>query len=56
MVVWGVSVDTTILHTFLSMPACAACTDNLVKVLISKQSFLNIAFGLFSKVNHIYMD
>ena len=26
MVVWGVSVDTTILHTFLSAPACAACT------------------------------
>ena len=22
MVVWGVSVDTTILHTFLSEPAC----------------------------------
>ena len=27
MVVWGVSVDTTILHTFLSTPACTACTD-----------------------------
>ena len=27
MVVWGVSVDTTILHTFLSAPACIACTD-----------------------------
>ena len=27
MVVWGVSVDTTILHTFLSAPACTACTD-----------------------------
>ena len=27
MVVWGVSVDTTILHTFLSGPACTACTD-----------------------------
>ena len=25
--VWGVSVDTTILHTFLSAPACTACTD-----------------------------
>ena len=22
MVIWGVSVDTTILHTFLSAPAC----------------------------------
>ena len=22
MVVWGVSVDATIIHTFLSMPAC----------------------------------
>ena len=22
MVVWGVSVDTTIIHTFLSVPAC----------------------------------
>ena len=27
MVVWGVSVDTIILHTFLSAPACTACTD-----------------------------
>ena len=24
---WGVSVDTTILHTFLSAPICTACTD-----------------------------
>ena len=27
VVVWGVSVDTKILHTFLSAPACTACTD-----------------------------
>ena len=27
VVVWGVSVDTIILHTFLSAPACTACTD-----------------------------
>ena len=27
MVVRCVSVDTTILHTFLSAPACTACTD-----------------------------
>ena len=27
MVVWGVSVDTTILHTFLYSPACTACTE-----------------------------
>ena len=27
MVVWGVSVDTTILHTFVSAPACTACID-----------------------------
>ena len=27
MEVWGVSLDTTILHTFLSAPACTACTD-----------------------------
>ena len=26
VVVWGVSVDTTILYTFLSAPACTACT------------------------------
>ena len=26
--VWGCfSIDTTILHTFLSTPACTACTD-----------------------------
>ena len=27
MVFFGVSVDTTILHTFLSAPASTACTD-----------------------------
>ena len=27
MAVWGVSVDITILYTFLSTPACTACTD-----------------------------
>ena len=27
VVVWGVLVDTAILHTFLSAPACTACTD-----------------------------
>ena len=27
MVVWCVSVDTTILHIFLSEPACTACTN-----------------------------
>ena len=27
MVVWFFSVDTTILHTFLSAPVCIACTD-----------------------------
>ena len=27
MVDWGVSVDTTVLHTFLFAPACTACTD-----------------------------
>ena len=27
VVVRDVSVDTTILHTFLSAPACTACTD-----------------------------
>ena len=26
MAVWCVSVDSTILHTFLSAPACTACT------------------------------
>ena len=29
MEVWCVSVDTTILQTFLSAPACTACTDML---------------------------
>ena len=27
--VLGVSVDTTILHTFLSPPACTTCTDKV---------------------------
>ena len=27
MVVWGVSVDTSILHTCLTAPASTACTD-----------------------------
>ena len=25
--VWGISVDTIILHVFFSEPACTACTD-----------------------------
>ena len=25
--VWGTSVDSTILRTFLTAPACTACTD-----------------------------
>ena len=29
VVVWGVSVDTTMLHAFLSAPACTACTDTV---------------------------
>ena len=29
MVIWGVSVDTTIYHTFLSAAACTACTDTV---------------------------
>ena len=27
MEVWGVSVDTTIFHTFLSAPICSSCSD-----------------------------
>ena len=30
MVVWCVSVDTTILHTFLSEPACTTACSNMV--------------------------
>ena len=27
MVVWGVSVDATLIHTFLYTPVCTTCTD-----------------------------
>ena len=105
--IWGVSVDTTILHTFLSAPACTALTDMvyskelehdvtttamakaihaMCKMLLfsakigktavhflrfdkklkksgsglrfssQRKAFFNIAFGLFSKVSHIYME
>ena len=35
---WGVSVDTTILHTFLSAHACTVCTD----MVFSKELECNV--------------
>ena len=45
MVVWGVSVDTTILHTFLSSPACTACTD----MVYSKELECDVTTAVMSK-------
>ena len=45
MVVWGVSVDTTILHIFLSVPVCTACTD----MVYSKKLKRNIATRAMAK-------
>ena len=43
--VWGVSVDTTILHTFLSVPACTACTD----MVYSKELERDVTTSLMAK-------
>ena len=45
MVVWGVYVDTTILHTFLSAPVCTACTD----MIYSKELELDITTTVMGK-------
>ena len=53
MVVWGVSVDTTILHTFLSAPACTAFTDMVYSkelecdVTTSVKAMLRLKTNLF---------
>ena len=44
--VWGVSVDTTILHTFLSAPACTACTD----MVYSKELERDVTTSAMAKV------
>ena len=41
----GVSVDTTILHTFLSAPACTACTD----MVYSKELELDVTTTAMAK-------
>ena len=45
MVVWGVSVDTTILQRFLSAPACTACTD----MVYSKELERNVTTTAMAK-------
>ena len=45
MVVWGVSVDTTILHIFLSAPARTACTD----IVYSKELERDVTTTLMAK-------
>ena len=42
----GVSVDTTILHTFLSAPACTACTG----VVYSKELECDVTTTAMAKV------
>ena len=46
MVVWGVSVETTILHTFLFAPACTACTD----MVYSKELECDVTTSSMAKV------
>ena len=45
MEIWGVSVNTTILHTFLSAPGCTACTD----MVYSKDLELDISTTTMAK-------
>ena len=65
MVVWGVTVDTTILHTFLFAPACFACTD----MVYSKELERDVTtlrdgegdtaienFGIYSLIEHDRFD
>ena len=45
MEVWGVSVDTTILHTFLSASTCTACTH----MVYSKELERNVTTTAMAK-------
>ena len=62
--VWGVSVDTAILHIFLSVPACTSCTDIMVysKELEHDVTSTVMAkaapekFGIYSFIEHDRFD
>ena len=64
MGVWGVSVDTTILHTFLSAPACTACTDMVYSkelergITTSAMAKVTVPenFGIYSFIEHDRFD
>ena len=48
VVVWGVSVDTTIIYTFLSAPAFTACNDmvdSMVKELPRLKTLVSFLHG-----------
>ena len=60
MEVWGCfSIDTAILHPFLSAPACTACTDMVYSKELERYNYCdaegNIApenFGIYSFIEH----
>ena len=60
MVVWGVSVDTTILHTFLSASACTACIDMVYSKELERDvttsAMAKANFGIYSFIEHDRFD
>ena len=56
----SVSVDTTILHTFLSTPACTACTDMVyskeLKRDVTTTAMAKANFGIYSFIDHDLLD
>ena len=64
MVVWGVSVDTTILHSFLIVPACTACTDMVYSKELERDVTASAMakdtapdnFGIYSFIEHDRFD
>ena len=65
MEVWGVSVDTTILHTFLSVPASTACTDmvyskelerDVTTTAMAKGNTAPENFDIYSFIEHDRFD
>ena len=58
---WSVSVDTTILHTFFSAPACPACTDMVYSRRyncrdVEGDTAAPENFGIYSFIEHDRFD
>ena len=57
MVVWGVSVDTTILHSFLSAPACTDMVySKELECDVTTTAMAKANFGIYSFIEHDRFD